>query len=279
MALNYWTRNLDNFLIGWKMGAGPLGLYSRAYSLLIVPLSNVTRVIAQVAFPSFSKIQDDHGRVRRGYLKASRLVALITFPMMMGLVVTAEPFVLTVFGDQWVEMIPLVQVFGLAGVVESVSKLNGTIYLSQGKAGLQFRVGLVIKTVLMAGIVVGLQFGVYGVAVGYASMTLFTSLIDITYAGRLVELTLWGFLKNLGAVFACSLGMAGAVWAAMGMMSEMHHAIQLGVALVGGAAIYFALIHIVGLEAYRETVSVAREVLAKRRRKSRANVASASGGA
>jgi PST family polysaccharide transporter len=66
-SLNYWIRNSDNLLVGRFLGTSALGIYSRAYSIMLLPLTMVSKTIGQVMFPAFSKIQDDKGRVGRIY--------------------------------------------------------------------------------------------------------------------------------------------------------------------------------------------------------------------
>jgi teichuronic acid exporter len=67
----------------------------------MLPLVNVTVDIFRVIMPSLSQIQDDKIRVADIYFKSARLIAAITFPMMIGLAVTAYPFIWVIFGEKW----------------------------------------------------------------------------------------------------------------------------------------------------------------------------------
>lgn len=78
-TFNYWVRNIDNLLIGKYLGTAQLGYYSRAYSLMLLPVSKISGVIAAVMFPSLSLIQDQKKRIKSIYLKMSRFIALVTF--------------------------------------------------------------------------------------------------------------------------------------------------------------------------------------------------------
>ena len=71
-TLNYWTRNLDNLLVGRFVGPYGLGIYSRAYSTMMLPLTPGLAVVSRVMFPALARIQDDHGRVKRAYLRVGR---------------------------------------------------------------------------------------------------------------------------------------------------------------------------------------------------------------
>ena len=84
-SVNYWSRNYDNFIIAKMLGSTELGIYTRAYSLMLLPLKNITSVISKVMFPAFSKKQGDVQNIKMHYLKIVKLIGLITFPAMIGL--------------------------------------------------------------------------------------------------------------------------------------------------------------------------------------------------
>lgn len=252
-VLNYWVRNVDYLLIGRFLGTTPLGVYTRAYKVMLFPLANVSRVLSKVMFPFFSTIQEDKQRVKSVYLKMTRTIALVTFPMMMGLFITVEPFVLTLYGPKWVEMISVLQILCLVGMVQSIATLNGNLYLSQSRADLQFRVGLVLKANGILGIVIGLRWGIVGVAVGYAIASVVNSYPAFFFAGRLVNLTYWQLLRNLSGVFGCAATMATLEWT-LGLLlpSAWPHWARLAVQASFGVMIYGILVHIFRLEAYQE---------------------------
>jgi PST family polysaccharide transporter len=252
-SLNYWVRNIDNLLIGRYLGPNSLGVYSRAYSLMLFPLTNISNVIARVMFPSFSIIQEDKERVKNIFLKITRSIALITFPLMLGLIVTAAPFVITVFGSQWIEMIPVLQVLCIVGLTQSIITLIGNIYLSQGKADQQFRVGLVLRTNLILGIVIGLQWGVVGVAIGYSIASLINIYPNLYFAGRLINLKFIELVQNLSGIFLCAIGMALIVYMIGQLMPQDWPSwALLTIEVSVGMLAYFVLIHMFRLDAYIE---------------------------
>src|SRR5262249_7551501 len=74
-VLNYWGRAIDRLLIGRYLGAATLGIYSRACTLMLIPLNQVSNVIGRVMFPAFSLIQTDKTRCARAYLQTIRVIA------------------------------------------------------------------------------------------------------------------------------------------------------------------------------------------------------------
>ena len=114
--VNYFSRNLDNLLIGKYLGAAQLGYYDIACRSLLFPLSNVSTVIGRVMFPALSRMEDDKARVRSGYTKATRNIALVTFPVLAGLAVVAPQLVRVLLGAKWERSIFLIQMLALVGV-------------------------------------------------------------------------------------------------------------------------------------------------------------------
>lgn len=252
-TLNYWARNIDYILIGRYLGSYPLGIYNRAYMVMLFPLQNVTRVIARVMFPSFSLIQDDKERIKKLHLRLTRIVALFTFPMMLGIFVTVEAFVLTIFGEKWVAMIPVLRILSLVGLVQSIIGLNGYIYLSQGKADLQFRLGLVFKSVVILGILIGLRWNIIGVAIGYAFAMLINLYPNVYFSGRLINLSFWELMVNLSGVYICAFIMAIIV-AICGLFlpSSLSSWLVLMIQVSLGGCVYIFILHLFKIKAYQD---------------------------
>ena len=259
--LLYCVRHFDDLLVGRVFGGVELGLYTRAYGLMMLPLGVISRLIAVVLFPAFSSIQHDKERVARGYLEAIQAVALITFPLMIGLLVISQDFVLTFFGEEWIGLVPLIRVFCLAGMIESISTFNGTIYQSQGRPDLQFRVAIAVGLVSIVAIVVGLQWGVLGVAVGYATYSLVATYPTMAIALSLVGLNFSTVVKNLTGILGCTLIMGFTVWG-MGWLllpASWPHWLRLAVQVPFGVLLYLLLIHLFRIPSYLKTRKVVWE--------------------
>lgn len=251
--LVYWVRNVDNLLIGLFLGSGPLGIYSRAYAVMLIPINRVARVLSDVMFSSLSKIQDERAYVKRVFLKMTRAVALITFPMMLGVLATAKSFVFCLFGPQWSEMVPVLKVLCLIGLIQSVMMFTRNIYLSQGKASVLLRVELPLQLIQVLGIVVGLKWGILGVSIGYAAASIIVSYPSLFFAGRLIELSCWEYLVNLFGVMGCAAAMAAGVWYLGQLLPQgLASPVALAIEVCFGALVYGGLLHALRVEAYVE---------------------------
>jgi O-antigen/teichoic acid export membrane protein len=166
--VNYAYRNSDNLIVGRVLGSVPLGYYQMAYNLMLTPIQNISSVIASVLLPAFARIQDDNERFRSAYLRACVLTALITFPVMAGLGVVADPLIRAVLGDKWIPTIPIFQILAGVGLLQSVQTTVGVIYQAKGRTDWMFRWSLFTLAVCVLAFVVGVHFGAIGVAIAYA---------------------------------------------------------------------------------------------------------------
>jgi PST family polysaccharide transporter len=271
-TMNYWVRNLDDLLVGRTMGEGPLGIYRQSYKILLFPLRNVSRVISRVMFPSFSSIQGQKERIQRIYLKTTRVVALVTFPLMLGLLATTKPFVAALFGAEWMGMVPVLRILSVLGITQSIGTMNGTLYNSQGRADLNFKVGLFVRPMIIVGILVGVWGGTpVTVAAGYTATSLVASYVNFRFAGGLVNLTYFDLVRNLSSVFSCAALMSAMVFGLGQVLPGAWWAgARLAVQVAAGAATYGAFLHLFGVQAYRETW----ELLMEQREKFRATPSS-----
>ena len=264
-VINYAIRNSDNLLVGRLMGATALGLYTRGYSILLYPTRQISSVVGKVMFASLSKLNDDVDRLRRVYLRAVASIALVTFPLMVGLALVSEEFVLGVLGAKWSAAIPIIRIFCLLGALESVFTTVGWIYQSTGRTDVLFRWGLLMGGVPLAGIVVGSVIGtIEAVTVGYALTT--TSLVYPAFrsAGRLIDMPFRDVVGAVGHVALCTAAMAVVVAATGLALPDGIGALgSLAVKGAVGAGTYAALVHLTRVAAY---LDLRDTVLAQRRR-------------
>lgn len=208
-VINYWSRNADNLLIGKFLGDGSLGIYTKAYAVMLLPLRNISSVIGKVMFPSFSRLQNDIDQIKTIYLKATKLIAFITFPMMAGLALLAEPFVLVAFGENWLEMVPIISILSLLGAIQSILTLNGAIYNSLGKANIAFRISIIMSIINVIGFIIGLKLGgLKGLVIAYAIVGLITAIPNFYMAGKQIDVSILDIMKNLSNSLICTIIMA-----------------------------------------------------------------------
>jgi len=210
--VNHFARQSDQLLIGKFIGSGALGVYSMAYKIMLYPLENISRVIVRVLFPALSEIKNDNVRFKAGYLKAISYVALFTFPLMLGLMATAENFVLVAFGEKWTGMTILLMILAPVGLMQSIITTTGSIYMAKGTTSLMFKIGFAFSLVTVASFVIGLPFGVEGVAIAYALANLIMIYPNLHFAWKQINLSVFEGLIKLYPFLASAILMSIAVF-------------------------------------------------------------------
>lgn len=237
--VNYWVRNADNLLIGKLLGDYSLGLYSRSYSLMLLPVSKISGVISQVMFPSLSKIQNDKEKVKQIFFRMTKLIALITFPSMIFLHVSAYQFVSVVLGNSWLGSIYLIKVLSLIGAIQSIGTLVGILFTSQGATKTLFRMNIILGPVLVFFIFIGVNYGLNGVVLWYAIGSLIIFIPQIYVSGRIVNISIVEYFLNLKSVIISTLLFYGAlVWSKYYISMIESGSLQLASLVVFGVFTY-----------------------------------------
>ncbi|QDG54562.1 MOP flippase family protein [Persicimonas caeni] len=269
-TINYWARQVDDVLIGKVMGASALGVYTLAYSTMMVPLKEVTHVLSGVMFPALSKIQDDPARVKGIYLRAISMIALITFPMMLLLWASADVFILTVYGEKWAGAISILEIYCFVGLYQSIGTSVGWLYKSQGRTDLMFKYGLVASILIIVSILIGVYIGtVEAVAISYAIMTGGVLIYpQFMIPGKLVGMRFREVIGAVASIFGCAALAAAAIWGLGTQLPETWPAwAQFVTQAVSGILLYLGIIHTLKIAAYVELRDFIREQLAKKRGK------------
>ncbi len=196
--LNYFARNADNLLIGKFWGAGQLGLYTKAYGLLLLPLTQVTTPIAAVAIPALSRLQNDPERYRRYYYRAISMIAFITMPLVAMLAALSDEVILIVLGSQWIGASPIFKVLAFAAIVQPVVGTVGWVYVSLGQTRRMMYWSFIAVPLIVLSFAIGLQWGALGVAIAYTICILAVNTVPcLAFAFRYSPITVVDFFKAI----------------------------------------------------------------------------------
>jgi O-antigen/teichoic acid export membrane protein len=240
----YCAQNFDKLVIGRQIGSSTLGVYNLADRLMRLPLTTVTDVSGAVMFPALSELRDDIESTKRAYLRANRMIALFTFPMMLGFSVLAEPAILVIYGNGWRDAVVIAQLLCLAGMAQSIYNTAGWIFLSRGRTDILFRLGVLSMLVRVAGVLIGMHWALLGIAWAYL-LGGYTFLLypTLSLAGGLIGLRFTSLLKNVAAPFACAACMAAVTWISNHWLFELQaHWLQLALNVPIGIVVYCLLI-------------------------------------
>jgi teichuronic acid exporter len=163
---NYAAHNGDYFVVGRQLGATALGLYSRAYQLLTMPMYQFTSVISSVLFPVYSLIQDESERLKRAYLASLFLSAIIVAPILACLGVAAPEIMAGVFGPEWIGAAAPLQILCVGGLFHSMYGAGDSLARAKGAVYLKFACHSIYAACVFSFSFIGSRWGINGVAVG-----------------------------------------------------------------------------------------------------------------
>jgi PST family polysaccharide transporter len=202
--LNYFHRQLDNILIGWRWGSAELGHYARAYALLLVPINFVNGPIGNVMEPALSRLQDKPEQWRRAYLDGLIAVVLIGGAITTTLFGGAAPVIEVVYGPGWEKTISIFGVLALSMLFGTPMSSVGWLYISLGRGAQMFRWAMIATPVYVASFLIGLPFGATGVATAYTIAVGLMFLPCFILATRNTPVSLGDALNVIWPLSACA---------------------------------------------------------------------------
>ncbi len=165
---NYFSRNLDNILLGRIWGPSALGAYSRAYQLMMLPIYSLRTPINAVAFPVLSRLRSDPVAFRHYYCRVSTLLAFLSMPLMAFLCVNSRNVISVSIGDKWLSVVPIFVLLGITGFIQPVAGLRGMVLLSLGHSRRYLIWGVLNAAAVCLSFVIGVNWGPEGIALAYA---------------------------------------------------------------------------------------------------------------
>jgi O-antigen/teichoic acid export membrane protein len=206
--MNRASQNSSNALVGWWWGAAPLGLFSRAFNLLMLPVQQLSAPLGSVIVPAFSRIQNDSERFARYYLRAANLLIWATGAVFGFLFVAAKPIILLMLGRQWTEAAPVFQLLTICAFAQPLLQLTNWSLASRGESRRLLKLRTILSPIVLGSFVVGLPFGIKAVALSSAVVLLATVPWALKFAFRGTTLTLgrvgamvrWPVALSLGGV-------------------------------------------------------------------------------
>lgn len=212
--------NLDTLLVGRYLGTAALGAYAIAYNILLIPLVRLAGPIQEVAFPILSSLHD-RAAVGRMWLRANAALFAILAPVMLGLVVEGDDFVHVVLGPHWANAGEVLQVLAIGGFLQIPLWLVPSVLQACARQRALFAVSWVTTGALIVGFVVGLHWGIVGVAAGFAVAFAVAMPLEITLALRATETSPWSLLRSMRPLLAaCALMIVAMVAARQGLRLE-----------------------------------------------------------
>jgi len=206
--VNYFARNADNIIIGKLIGADALGIYSRAYQLLMMPITMMSGPLSNVAVPSLCRLSGDQERLHKYYLHILYMLSLFTGPIAGIAFLASKDIVIILLGPTWSPVGDVFKYLAIGGLLQPIYNTQAWLHLAVGRADRVLKWGLIGTPIIIGSFFIGLGWGINGVAFCYSIAIIITTIGSLSYAGRSVSLSFW---KILGAIIRPILSCLAAV--------------------------------------------------------------------
>jgi O-antigen/teichoic acid export membrane protein len=203
--VNYFARNLDSLLIGRLVGAGPLGLYSRAFSLLMTPLTQIRAPLTTMSLPILSTLKSEPTRYLSYFKKLLDISVSLALPISVYSFLEGEFLIRVLLGENWMEAVPVFKILAIAGVFIATSGAPGLVMLSHGFSKRYMQLTILTSIMVSVSFIAGVPFGIEGVAYAYTTANLLIMIPLIHYGFKGTPLTLKVILQAVkGPIIAAA---------------------------------------------------------------------------
>ncbi|MEM9121921.1 MAG: lipopolysaccharide biosynthesis protein [Pseudomonadota bacterium] len=244
-VISYFNANIDRYIVGFFLPKELIGLYIMARRLVDSLIFALTGVFVNVSLSVFSRLQDQPKKFRESVVTSTRLSALVGFPTFAGLAVVADPLVRSFLSDQWLGMIPLVQLLAIGGALTSVTYILGTAIRGAGRADLTFKINFAMT--VFRGLIFLAAIGAGIAAVAFMNAFAFLVMVPVTlfFLARVVGVKRGAVLSALLPSLWSTAAMVGvALWAGHAAAAHLPPIWQLLIIVCSGVVTYSSVLAI-----------------------------------
>lgn len=240
--VSFGNGNGDNLVVGRVLGATDLGYYALAYRVMLLPLQRFGEVVAASAYPALAAVQHEIDRLRVGYIEAMRYVTAVCFPVTIGVAVTAPVAVPLVLGEKWRPAVVPLQILALSGPLLSISHLTSTLARSIGKANWSFWFDCAGLAVYVPAFVLGVRFGLRGVAGAFGVATCVMTGPGLAIVSRALRTRPGAVVSPIAPIAFATAAMAAAAASCLVLLEPLSAAGALAAAVLSGVGVYVAVL-------------------------------------
>lgn len=265
--LTFFVLRADDFLVGKFLGAVELGYYTIAYRVLLMITQLLYTTTNQVVLPTFSRLQQEPERMRRGLYNATQLSSLISLPLCFGMAALAPELVLGLFGEQWLPSVTTMQVLAFVGPMQLSQGIVSSAITALGKPNWNLKVNFLNAIASVVAFSLAVQWGIVAVAAGRVVSGYFVAPIRVGMLRRLLSIKLTTYFYQFATPLVASLAMVISIMGAKYLLIDwLNWQALLAVCIVLSAGVYSLILWLIDPQLVREALFMARSILSRKKR-------------
>lgn len=249
----------DTMIVARLFGPGVMGAYNLAYNLAQIPADYIGAAISDVLMPSFAHLEA--ARARLAIVRSLRLLALVVFPLAVGLGAVADTLVAALFNAEWQGIAPFLMALAFPAITAPVGDAV-EVYLKARDMPRAVGFINVASAVALLGLVFGLgQVGPIWAALGVGIAGFVQLALSLWVIHRYDQVSATAAIAGmLGPVVACGAMVAAVFGAreAMAGLDTLPAVARLAIEIAVGALAYIVAAFIVAGSAARELLGLLR---------------------
>ena len=231
--------NLNSMIIGLRYNSADLAYYTKGKTLPQMFRNNIYTTLISVLFPAMSKVGDDPQQVKAVARRSIKMLAYIIFPMMIGMICVSEDLVIALYTEKWILMAPFITIVCIECMISIIPTIVLQTLKATGYSGIILKLEFIKKPVLLASILISINFGVKAVAWTLPINTIIELILNSFFSVKVIGYKLIEQLKDILIPLLLSFGIGVAIFAVSFIKTNIILGLALKVSV--GIIVYMAL--------------------------------------
>ncbi|WP_289021493.1 lipopolysaccharide biosynthesis protein [uncultured Salegentibacter sp.] len=197
--------NIYIIVIGKYFAASQVGFYVKSQSLKNLPVNNISSALNKVTYPLFAQIQEDDVRLKRVYKQIMQMVVFIIAPILIFAAVLAEPTFRLLLTEKWLPAVPYFQILCVTGILYPLNSYNLNVLKVKGRSDLFLKLEIIKKVLIIIGILIAIQFGIYALLYTQAILSIIAFYINSYNTGNFINYSSWEQTKDIFPIIIIGL--------------------------------------------------------------------------
>lgn len=260
--------NLNNLIIGKLFNKTQLGYFTNASKFSNIPQQSIHGVISKVSYPVLSKLQNDDVQLKHIYKKIVLNSVFINFPVMIGLIVIAEPLFLLLLGDKWLSVIPMFQILSLSGIIFPLQAINLNILQVKDRTDLFLKLTIIKKVIgiTLVLIVLLLKNNIYWLLWIGVLDSIVIYFVNSYYSRQLLNYSSWRQIRDLLPTLLSATLMGFTVYIVNLMLSTSSQYQIISIDIIVGVISYIIYSKIFKVTELKSTIIIFQDLLKRNKR-------------
>ncbi|WP_427875252.1 lipopolysaccharide biosynthesis protein [Flavobacterium sp. MMS24-S5] len=244
--------NIYHIVIGRFYSPTLVGYYTRANTLMMLPVGNISGALNKVVFPLFSKVQDDLPRFRNSYKQIMQMVLFIITPIIVLMGLLAKPLIVLLFTDKWLAVVPIFKIICFTGILYPIHLYNLIVLEVKGRSDLFLKLEVFKKILLTIILIISFFYGFYALLWGQLIFSILALFINTHYAGKILEYSMWQQMRDILPIFIFAVIMAAITFIVDRMLTSQIDIVRLILGSLSGSLTYLLVAYLFKFESIQD---------------------------